>query len=314
MSGERSISSVVEPASVGIRLDVWLARRFTYHSREQWTKLLKDGAVLVNGRLCRPSRRLRTGDSIHFIPPDVPEPEVDANYTVVADTGDFLVIDKPGNLPCHPAGAYFENTLWRMLCRKFAQIHIVNRLDRETSGLVLAAKDSKTAAALAALFHDGGVDKYYLALVHGELNNPLRAEGFLTNDNSSPIRKKRCLIQLPASGAEHAVTNIRPLKRGDGMTLLEVKPETGRLHQIRATLCSLGYPLVGDKIYGLDDTMYLRFIEDALTAGDMEKLRLPRQALHALRLELNDPKTGTPMSFESPYPEFARMGNDRIFG
>lgn len=306
--GQRRITTTISGNAAGLRLDIWLAERFSYHSRNQWQNLIKSGKLLLNERKTRSSRILQENDQVTFIP-DIAEPPVTLEYRIVFEDEYFFVVDKCGQLPCHPAGPFFQNTLWYDMAEKYGKVYIVNRLDRETSGLLLMGKSPETAAKLSELFTENLIHKKYFALVYGNFNREIHAKGYLVNDTSSVIRKKRRFVfERPDNDdAETAETMLYPVKSTDSCSLVEAAPSTGRLHQIRATLYSLGYPLLGDKLYGPDDTIYLRLSEDAITDTDWEKLVLPRQALHAYSLEFTHPYTGQSMKFETPLPDDMKL-------
>ncbi|MFA7230474.1 MAG: RluA family pseudouridine synthase [Victivallaceae bacterium] len=303
----RQIFSAVESHSEGMRLDHWLAARFTYLSRNQWQNQVKAGTVRVNNSEVRSSRILHAGDVVLFKPENVVEPPVDFNYEITYEDEYFLVVNKGGNLPCHPAGAFFENTLWRHMSSKFGKVYLANRLDRETSGLLLAAKTPKIANLLSAMFISGQIQKKYLALVYGIFEQEINAVGYLEPDKQSIVRKKRNFVSgettLIPEESESAETLFLPVKNNGQYSLVCAMPKTGRLHQIRATLFSLGYPLLGDKLYGPDDTIYLRLSEGAITAEDWQKLVMKRQALHAAELTLSHPVTKQIISFQAPLPD-----------
>ena len=195
-----------------------------------------------------------------------------------------------------------------MLRSSQPEARLVNRLDRETSGLVLFGLSKEAAGNLGKQFSGRTVSKEYLVLVHGDFPDELEAEGFLERDTDCEVRKKRRFVTEPSSElAESAKTRFRVIARNEGFSLVQALPHTGRLHQIRATLCSLGFPVVGDKIYGLDPSLFLRFIGDGLTAADKQGLLLTHQALHAWRLTLRTPHTGEELTLETEPPaEFAR--------
>lgn len=304
---KRQIFSTVESHSEGIRLDHWLAARFTYLSRNQWQNQVKAGTVQVNNSEVRSSRILHAGDVVLFKPENIIEPPVDFNYEIIYEDEFFLVVNKGGNLPCHPAGAFFENTLWRHMSAKSGKIYLANRLDRETSGLLLVAKTPKIANLLSEMFINGQIQKKYLALVYGIFDREVNAVGYLEPDKQSNVRKKRNFVsgepELMSEDMETAETLFLPVKNNGQYSLVCAMPQTGRLHQIRATLFSLGYPLLGDKLYGLDDTIYLRLSEDKITVEDWHKLVMKRQALHASELTLAHPATKQIISFQAPLPD-----------
>jgi 23S rRNA pseudouridine1911/1915/1917 synthase len=223
----------------------------------------------------------------------------------------FLVIDKPANLLVHPTGPGRPDTLWDELKRFLAfeivngaRISFINRLDRETSGLILVAKTTETARQLGFLITQHRIRKIYTAIVFGSpaeeafvVDQPLLRQGIVRPS-------KIYLKQAVHPDGSPALTSFRVLNRltfqNRPFALMEAEPKTGRTHQIRVHLSHLGYPIVGDKIYGPDENCYLEFIQSDWTPSLESKLLLPRQALHASNLFFEF--EGTPFSFEAPLP------------
>ena len=263
----------------------YLAHRFTYHSRDEWRGLVCAGRVLANSLPADPGLVATAGMRLDYFPDDSAEPPVDDAVQILGEYPGFLAVNKTGNLPCHPGGRYFNNTLWSLAKSKLniATPFIINRLDRETSGVCLVARDPETAARLAKLFSSRLARKTYLAIVHGVFPETLEASGILESDPKSAVRKKLRFVQ---GGPAFCSTRFRRLACDGNFSQIEIEPLTGRTHQIRATLLGVGFPIVGDKLYGLDETLFLRHCDGALTADDLALLRLPRQALHAHTLDL----------------------------
>ena len=310
---DRAIQTVAGPELEGIRLDHFLAARFTYQSRTGWQAIIRAGRIAVNGIRVRASRRLHAGDVVTFDVQGIAEPEVDPAYSVVLERPDFLVVSKSGCLPVHPSGCYFRNTLLMLMKERYGELFVVNRLDRETSGLVVLAKDPETAGVLSGLFASRRVEKVYLAAVFGAFPaGTVVKNGWLSSDPESTVRKKRRFTETDpgTEDAEPCSTEFVCLKTRGGYSLVECRPHTGRLHQIRATLRSCGFPLLGDKLYGPDDTIFLRFAEDAMTDADRAALVLPTQALHAWRLRFTLPGSDEAVRCESAPPD-AMLG---LFG
>ncbi len=238
----------------------------------------------------------------------MPSPE----FQIIDETADYLVVDKPPFLLVHPTKPDGTPTLWRALRELLAfeianggQVSIVNRLDRETSGLVLVAKTAPAARRFGLLMERKLFAKEYLALVWGwpkwethTVDAPLDRQG---NHRPSAIWLKQAICDhgAPARTDFEVVERfIKSTTAGNEFALVRARPVTGRTHQIRVHLASLGHPVVGDKIYGPDESLYLKFIETGWTKSLEEKLLMPRQALHASRLSIEEEK-----GWEAPLPQ-----------
>ncbi len=283
---QRIVASILSEEMAGTPLLDFLSARFTYHNREEWRRLVSCGRILINNAPAAVDYVICGGDEMRYLPEPRMEPEVSWEVGRIFEDDEYLVLDKPANLPCHPAGIFFDNTLWAALKEgrldgipAIDEFYFVNRLDRETSGIVLVAKNKRAAKVRLA-----GAQKKYRVLVEGSFPETIDANGYLGIDASSQINKKRCFRFEPFQDAQTAHTIFYKLKEKDGLSLLEATLLTGRTHQIRATLRSLGFPVVGDKLYGIDETIFLRFIAGKMTADDIRRLRLPFQALHAFSL------------------------------
>jgi 23S rRNA pseudouridine955/2504/2580 synthase/23S rRNA pseudouridine1911/1915/1917 synthase len=303
----------VKSEADGLLLLGFLANRFRYLDRDGWSEAISAGRLWINDRPAGPGDILRTGDRLVFEMDDLPEPPVRTDYRIVHQDEHLVAVDKPGNLPCHPGGRYFRHTLWHLLRQKegIEKPRFLHRLDRETSGLVLVARTAAAARAGRERFVSGGVRKIYQVLVEGRFPAGTRhASGWMGQDSGSAVRKRRRFFPEKSGdrppngegGGGSCRTRFRLQARLGPVSLVVAVPETGRLHQIRATLSALGFPVVGDKIYGIDETLFLRFLSDALTAADRKALRLPRQALHAAGLRLAHPVTGVPLRLRAPLP------------
>jgi 23S rRNA pseudouridine955/2504/2580 synthase/23S rRNA pseudouridine1911/1915/1917 synthase len=303
----RQLTYRVREENSGLDLGALLTARFTYHTLGEWTALAAAGRLLVNGSAAEAGRKLAVGDSVTFLQPDRPEPPADTAVEVLYEDSEIIVVSKPGDLPAHPAGKYFRNTLWWLLREKFgvASPGIINRLDRETSGVTLVAKNPRADRLCREQFAARAVVKKYTAVTEGVLRAPVRCRGRMGAAAGSAIQKKRAFYPdgLPApEGSDPADTEFFPLGAAGALGLVQAVPHTGRLHQIRATLLQLGLPIAGDKLYGLDESFFLRFVENKLTAPDRLKLRLPRQALNAGELTFRHPATGLTMTVTAPLP------------
>ena len=296
----------IPPERSGDEIIEFLARRFSYHSPESWQVEIKAGRVLLNDKSAEAGTRLKGGDKIEYLMSHIPEPPVDTNYEILFEDGFILAVNKPGNLPCHPGGRYFNHTLWAMLKaeRPEQDLSFVHRIDRETSGIVLIAKSAEAARNCRVAFESGKTLKKYLVSVEGIFpEKELDAQGWLIQDTKSLVRKKQIFVkEEPIGAGKFCHTHFRRVYTDGKLSLVEARPISGRTHQIRAVLCSLGFPLVGDKLYGPDPEIFLRFIEDRMTAQDFKRLRISRQALHASELHIPHPESGEMIELYAPLP------------
>jgi 23S rRNA pseudouridine1911/1915/1917 synthase len=305
---------VVAPAAAGRRLDLVLAGEFPQVSRTQLTRHVSEGAVTVSGQVVAPSRKLRVGEVIVWTPP-APRPSTelraqDIPLQIVYEDESLVVLDKPAGLVVHPAAGHEDGTLVNALlahCRDLRGIGgelrpgIVHRLDKDTSGLLVVAKDDATMVALGADFKIHRVRRVYDALVVGR---PSRAAGQIdTLHGRDPHDRKRFTTRVKTG--RRAVTNWRLVEDLGRAALLQAELQTGRTHQVRVHFAALGCPILGDATYGRPPRD-LAVREIAHTLG--------RQALHARVLGFFHPKTGAWLEFQSEPPaDFsAALGSLRV--
>lgn len=221
--------------------------------------------------------------------PDLINPE-ELNAWVAYQDDDFIVMDKPGWVVCHPS----KHGPWSSLvgaCREWADIdplHLVSRLDRETSGVVMLAKNKHSSRIAQMALQERSVRKVYITLLEGELKERVEVNQPLAKDLESPVYVKQTVRR--SNSAQKARTVFTPLMYKKGYTLVRVEPITGRKHQIRAHAQWLGHAVVGDKMYGPDATLYLDFIEHGWTERMSSMLPMRRQALHAMGLVFESAK------------------------
>jgi 23S rRNA pseudouridine1911/1915/1917 synthase len=247
--------------------------------------------MAISGRACAWPRRTKQGPVRMIAPEEVPP-------WIVYEDARLLVVNKPGDIVCHPSKAGPWSSLVGAL-REYAKldvVHLVFRLDRETSGIVVLAKDAKMASRLQRAVQERKVAKAYLAVLTGELAAPVTVNQPLGDDTASPVFLKTCV----QPDGQAAVTHFTPLATAGGFTLVRVVTETGRKHQIRAHAQWLGHLMVGDKIYGPDARCYLDFIDHGWTEALAAKLLLPRQALHCAEIDLRP--AGLEQVFTAPMP------------
>jgi 23S rRNA pseudouridine1911/1915/1917 synthase len=304
-SGAERYALVADDDAEGERLDAWLARQLPALSRSRLHALIEDGHVRLGGAAARPSARLRPGQPVRVdVPapvPAEPQPE-DIPIAVVHEDAHLLVVNKPAGLVVHPGAGTSRGTLVNALLEHVKDLSgvggvlrpgIVHRLDRGTSGLLVVAKDDETHRSLVRQFAGRTVEKEYLALV---LADPARDSGEIDSPiGRDPVHRQRMSVRAPRGRA--ARTSWRVVERFDGAALLRVRIHTGRTHQIRVHLASVGHPVAGDPAYGGK-----RALPSRRGAAREALASLDRPALHAARLSFTHPATGERLAFEAPLP------------
>lgn len=310
-NGQRTLSYSVKDSDAGYLLIERMVDLFPSYPREAWHAALADQTLTVDGAVPSPELVLAEGMCIAYRSAPMTEPDVDATYDIVFEDDQIAVVNKSGNLPCHPAGRYYEHTLSRLLVSRngFPNAFLVNRIDRETSGLVVVAKTQEAASRCGLAMMAGHYTKQYLVLVEGNWSlapcgEVYHVSGMIKLERGLVVRKKRVFVERALdSKGQIAETNFNCVWIRNGLSLLEAEPITGRPHQIRATLKAIGYPVVGDKLYGVDETIYARMNDDTMTEQDFTALRMKRQALHSYRLKFCHPFSGNTLALEVPPPD-----------
>jgi len=282
----------------------YLCRRFSYHNETEWLERIAEGRVMVNDLKPSGGQPLRAGDELAYTTEPWDEPEVRKDYRVVYEDEVLLVISKPAPLPVHAIGVYFQNTLMHILRAERLEAEnyeLVHRIDSETSGLLLIAKDKKVMPHLTHQWASGQVQKTYQAIVFGKFQpSPRRVDKPIGTIKGGAIRMRAGID--PVKG-KSSITDFECLETKGNFSLVEAKPLTGRTHQIRVHLESEGHSIVGDKLYSGCDETFLRFVDEGWTDWLEKKVLLKRTALHALRLEFTHPEKGNRMTLEDPMPE-----------
>lgn len=291
----REIEFGVGAQDAGARLDSFVAGRPGVGiTRSQVQRLIQDGSILVNGGRSKPGYRVKAGDAIEV---RIPEPEPwyvepqDILLPVVYEDSDVIVIDKPRGMVVHPAAGHRKGTLANFLVARCPDLvgiggtlrpGIVHRLDRDTTGLMVVAKTERAYHELARQLKERVMQREYLALVHG---HPTPAKGRIELPiGRHPANRKKMGV---VDGGRRAITNYEVVERFPRHALVRVQLETGRTHQIRVHMSHMGWPVVGDRVYGRKKETY----------------GLEGQALHAARLRFRHPSTGAPMELDKSPPE-----------
>ena len=293
----------------GKRIDAYLSSRYPDYSRSVMQKVIDAQAVLVNGRPVKASYKVRLDDQIRVWLPELSDTAAAAEeipLEVVYEDEALTVVNKPAGMVTHPAKGHWSGTLVNALQFHFDTLStvggenrpgIVHRLDRDTTGLLIVAKDDRAHRLLALQFEQRTIQKDYLAIVSGV---PDRDSDYIERTiGFHPTNREKMAIRNPEDGGKEAVTFYQVLERFRGYALMRCKPATGRTHQIRVHLAHVGLPIVADKMYSGRDKLTLA---DLLVADAGGEVLIERQALHAHTLRLTHPLTGQPLEFTAPLP------------
>ncbi|MFT4647660.1 MAG: 23S rRNA pseudouridine1911/1915/1917 synthase [Glaciecola sp.] len=318
-----------------LRLDQFLLAHLTWRSRTSIQALIRDGFVQVDiatpehpkgaGELAtelRPGRKLRHGSQVMVIIPEqlrLPEPEGEVSPVEILHLeAGVMVVDKPPQVPVHPSGRHTLDTMIQRVhahcAREMADElglapRLSHRLDRETSGVLLVGTRTQALRELRRQFEAHEVEKTYLALVCGEV--PAKKGSIrwpIGSDHYSAVRLKMTVTEDGLS----CRTDWRVVKRFQGYTLVECDLHTGRQHQIRVHLAAMGHPIVGDKLYGPDEQLFIRAADETLTEADRVQLQMDRQALHHHRLVFTSPSGNHRVTVESPLASDIQVFIDQL--
>lgn len=303
------IKLTVESRAHGWRLDHYLNRLFSNHSRGQLKKAIDSGDIVLNGLNVKASRRLRVNDRIDVRLTDAEatffEPEA-IPLEIIYEDDYFVIVNKPSGMVVHPGRGAMSGTLTSALQHHFDQLSdvggrhrpgIVHRLDRDTTGVILVAKDNQIHQQISRQFEERTVKKEYRAIVRGV---PELDSDYIKTHVCTHIRSREKMMVCAASErSREAVTFYNVAEKFAGYALMDLKPHTGRTHQLRVHMLHIENPIVADKAYIQDGTFTTGHIKTGAAAGE---LLIARQALHAYRLTICHPVTKEMMTFEAPFP------------
>ncbi len=322
-----TLSCVVDPFRSGWTLRDFLAHKFRYLPPRLWDERVAAGRVRVNGAAAAAGTPVAAGDRISYEVAGE-EPPVDFAYAVLHEDDDCIAVAKSGNLPVHAGGRYIRNTLIARLRaaqppERAASLVLAHRLDRETSGVVLLAKNREAAAHFEREFHAGRAAKTYLAVVRGAAPPELTVDAPIGRVPSigggADPDPPRWRVLTPPAG-KPAVTRFRVVARGSRVappsrpsaspgapasllvSLVEAIPLTGRTHQIRIHAAHAGYPILGDKVHGAPKHLARAFFEDGDSPALQAAAGAPRHLLHAASLSISAPRGGPPLELRAPAP------------
>ena len=304
-----SVELIVGPSAVGARLDWYLAHQFPQYSRVHLRKVINGMGVKVNGQRVKAAHRLHAGDRVTVVLPELPReypaPE-NIPLDVLYEDGVLAVVNKPAGMVVHPGRGHWTGTLAAALQFHFDRLSevagptrpgIVHRLDRDTSGILVVAKDDTTHMQLAEQFESRTVEKEYLAIVVGA---PDRDRDLIDLPiGVHPYQREKMAIRRDHPTSKSAQTFYEVTERFHGFALVKALPKTGRTHQIRLHLASVGCPVLCDRLYGGRAQITRAELQHRPECSDV---LLARQALHARRLKFTHPRSGAPLEFTAAPP------------
>ncbi|MGD0674330.1 MAG: RluA family pseudouridine synthase [Polyangiaceae bacterium] len=313
---ENAVVSVfrVPPEVAGQRLDVFVQSQLHRTSRTRAQAIVRASAYDARGCRLKANDRVKPEQHVLLWRPAWDESPVALNIPVLFEDDHLMAVSKPAPLPVHPTARYHKNTLIKVLERSRPDctfLSLGHRLDRETSGVILVSKTRACDRALKKLLERrDGIEKTYFAITwgvpdRGDGSLLFRHESRIELDPKHPLRIKMRVHDVPEALRSSTIIEVREVVRpesGRVYALVRCGLETGRQHQIRLHLASLGAPVVGDKLYGPDDRLFARAADGELLPEDLAVLEVDRHALHAARLALAHPITGAPLAIDAPMP------------
>ena len=298
------IELIAEIEDTGTRLDVFINKKVETLSRSRIHKLIEEGMVRVNGIDAKPSMKVKDNQAIVIVLPEPKKLELsaeDISIEILYEDNDIIVVNKPKGLVVHPACGNASGTLVNALLFKCGQLSsingvvrpgIVHRIDKDTSGVLVVAKNDNSHNGLSQQLKEHSIKRTYIALVNGNI----KTQSGVINAPIGRHKVERKKMAVVDTGGRYAVTRFQVLENINGYTLIKAILETGRTHQIRVHMSYIGFPLVGDEVYGLKKP----------------KLKVKGQMLHAEVLGFIHPATGNYMEFKAPIPDEFREVLDKL--
>jgi 23S rRNA pseudouridine1911/1915/1917 synthase len=313
LTGDRVVELTARCRVDGMRLDQFLVGLFPDYSRSVVQRVIDDGGVEVNGKTAKPSYKVRHDDQIRIRTPEPTHPTPVAEnipLDIIYEDESVAVVNKPADMVVHPAKGHWSGTLVNALRYHFEHLSsangdyrpgIVHRLDRDTSGVILVAKENLAHQNLSMQFETRKIFKEYLAITAGVLDRDSDyIEARIGHHPHDRIKMTVCEDE-DDEDAKDACSYYEVIERFRGHSFCRVQPRTGRTHQIRVHLASVGCPVLADKVYSGRDKILLSDLAPGISA-EQDEVLLPRQALHAHRLRFRHPRKGTVVEVEAPLP------------
>jgi 23S rRNA pseudouridine1911/1915/1917 synthase len=307
------IDVTVEARAHGWRVDHYLSRLFPNYSRGLFQRAIEQQHVLLNGLPVKSAKRLRVNDRLSVRLPEVPDdtltPE-DIPLTVLYEDDALVLIDKPADMVTHPGKANYRGTLAAALQHHFDRLSdaagqlrpgIVHRLDRDTTGVIVIAKDNQVHHRLSGQFEERSVRKEYRAIVRGRMESD--AGRIDTHLRIHPRTREKMMVCGPDENSRRAVTDYEVLERFRGFSYVRLLPQTGRTHQLRVHMRHLGHPIVADRLYAGHASLTLSEVAGDATNSGEDVTLIARQALHAHRLAFRHPRTEQRVECIAPLPD-----------
>ncbi|MBU3917671.1 RluA family pseudouridine synthase, partial [bacterium] len=280
----------------------FLVRRFPYQDKESWFECIKVGSIKINDKKVAPHWILKSKDIVGYERQRSMEPEIDDNYNILFLDDFILVVEKSGNIPVSESGRYYKNTLLNILKEKegYPELFAVHRLDKETSGVILIARTKEVATTLGEQFVKQIPEKLYHAVLIGEC----KRDQYLVEQplkKCTPEQSQVRIRQGVNPEGKISKTSFIVEKAYHGLTLAKIKTYSGRTHQIRCHAEYIGYPILGDKLYGQTDDVFLDILKGLCEPVFPPFGKIDRQLLHASSLSFLHPETKQKMTFMSDY-------------
>jgi 23S rRNA pseudouridine1911/1915/1917 synthase len=313
LSANEAISITVEARAHGWRIDHYLARLYPNYSRSAFQKAINQGAVLLNGLPAKTGRRLRVNDSLSVKLPEESDsslPAEDIPLEILYEDDSLVVLNKAANMIVHPGRGNYHGTMAGALQFHFDQLSdmagqlrpgIVHRLDRDTTGVIIVAKDNQIHSRLSSQFEKREVTKEYRALIWG--NPDFDSDTIETHMSVHPGKREKMQVCEPGGNSREATTRYEVIQRFEKATYIRLLPKTGRTHQLRVHMSHLGHPILADSLYRGRSQVTQADLNPQCDAASENAILIQRQALHAMRLTFRHPQSGNEMTIEAPLPD-----------